>query len=195
MIAGNEPAVRSAWDLFAFRVNALKQFDTSPNGFKRSWLALALTLPLALFGSVVIDHAQKDTTSILAVALFICVNWMLGVGGLVLFAFLARRSQWLPATVTIFNWITLWANLFLALPITLVLFGLPLDILQWLQFLIIVYFVAVQAFILWRLWGINLALASGIVLALFLIDQFSNQLFFDLTNVKPKSDIAAATNR
>jgi hypothetical protein len=181
MIAGNESAVRNAWHIFAFRGEALTRFDSGPEAFRQSWLALALSLPLALFGVAVLNLKVSDPVPLLPLALFICLNWLVGVGGIVFFAFLTRQSAKLTTTIIISNWVSLWANLFFVLPSLLVLVGLPLGAFGWCQLGMILYFSAVQGFVLWRLWQINIGLVVGIMVALFLVDRFTNELFIALT--------------
>jgi hypothetical protein len=188
MIAGNEQALRSAWELFAFRGAALSRFHVNPEAFRQSWWALALSLPLGLFGVAVTNVAATTPISLPAVTFFMCLNWLIGVGGVVFFAFLLQQSARLTATIIILNWVSLWANLFFVLPSILVLAGLPRDVLGIFQLVIISYFSAIQGFVLWKLWGISISLVIGVVLCLFLIDRFTNSLFFTLT--QPPAKIA-----
>jgi hypothetical protein len=190
MIAGNEQAVRSAWQVLTFRGTALKDFDISVEGFRQSWWALALSLPLGLFGVAVLNLGTKNPIGLPALTVFMCLNWLIGVGGVVFFAFLLKQSQKLSATIIVLNWVSLWANLVFVLPNLLVFVGLPLAILQLMQIGMIAYFSLVQGFVLWRLWGISINLVIGIVMCLVLIDRLSNELFFAVTRPVPAEAIS-----
>lgn len=180
MIAGNEQSLRSAWRLFAFREDVFPHFDVTPEGFRRSWIALPLSLPFILLGTAVVNIIAKNPLPLWSVTLFFFINWLVGVGGLVFFGFLTRKSEQLTATITVYNWYSLWANIIFTLPKLLLLAGLPPAAVSTMLDLMMYYFAAIMAFVLWRLWRINLFIIAGIALAMLFIDLFSNQIFLGL---------------
>ncbi len=191
MIAGNEQSLRSAWRLLGFHEDAFENFDVTPEGFRRSWIALPLALPFILLGTAIGNMYARDSISLMAVSVFVVLNWLIGVGGLVFFGMLTRQSQQLTATITVSNWFTLWANIILLLPKLCLLLGLPAVVFKPTVEILLFYFTAINAFILYRLWRINLLIVAGIALALLFIDIFSSQIFFGL--VKQPQAIANST--
>jgi hypothetical protein len=183
MIAGNESALRGGWRLLAFREDAFASFDVTPDGFRRSWLALALSLPFILLGNAVVSKFTELGAPLFAVAIFAVLNWLVGVGALVFFGILTRRSEALTATITMFNWFALWANILFMLPKLLLAAGLPLTAASALMQVMLYYFAAVQAFILWRLWRVHLLIVAGIVMAMFAVDIVTSNLFTQM--IKP----------
>ncbi len=177
MIVENAKSLRGAWRLFRFQDAALREMDVSPEGFRKSWAALLLVIPLNLFGIAALNKVLPEPTPLVPSFIFIILNWLVGVGGVVFFGFLTRQAGKLAATITILNWVSLWANLIFVIPFGLTLLGLPLAVLGIFQLLMLAYFSAVQGFVLWRLWGLNLFLVTGIILSLFLIDRFTNEIF------------------
>jgi hypothetical protein len=177
MIRGNEASLRSGWQLLAFREDAFSGFDMTPTGFRKSWQALTLSLPFILLGNALVSKFTEFGAPLFAVAFFALVNWLVGVGALVLFGFLTRRSAVLPATITVFNWFTLWANILFLVPKLLLSAGLPAQAAEAIMHLMLYYFAAVQAFILWRLWRVHFLVVAAIVMALFVIDIVTNNLF------------------
>jgi hypothetical protein len=183
MIKGNEASLRSGWQLLTFREDAFAGFDMTPEGFRKSWLALALSLPFILLGNALVSKFTEFGAPLFAVAIFAVLNWLIGVGALVFFGILTRRSEALTATIIIFNWFTLWANIIFLLPKLLLSAGLPPEAVGTLMQLMLYYFAAVQAFVLWRLWRLHLLIVAAIVMALFAIDIVTSSLFNQM--IKP----------
>jgi hypothetical protein len=177
MIRDNEESLRGSWRLLTFREDAFSGFDVTTKGFRKSWLALALSLPFILLGNALVSKFTEFGAPLFAVAVFAMVNWLAGVGALVFFGFLTRRTGILPATITVFNWFALWANILFLVPKLLLCAGLPAQAAGSMMQLMLYYFAAVQAFILWRLWRVHLLVVAAIVMALFAIDIVTNDLF------------------
>jgi hypothetical protein len=185
MIAGNEKSLRSAWRLLALKDDALAEIDVTPEGFRRSWLALPLTLPFVLLGIAASNLVDPDKTPLVPAAIFLAVSWLVGVGGVVFFGFLTRRSEKLTAAITVLNWFGLWANMIFILPRLFFAAGMPLNLMSALSQIMLFYFTLVQGLILWRLWRIPLVLAAGIAISLMIIDQYTGLVFRSLVHPQP----------
>jgi hypothetical protein len=188
----DQSAVRGAWYLLAFQTKGLAWFDLSQNGFRRSWLALLLSLPLVLYRVALFNNLAPATYTdipLFAVAVFLAINWMIGVGGLVMFGMIFRQQHNLVQAITITNWLGVLGNLILAMVQTLSLIGLPLAETQTIIALLLLYYLAVQGFALSRIWPIHPLTIGGIVIFLYFVDRVTGALFFQIL----KSASGAAT--
>ncbi len=187
----DQRAIRGAWYLMAFQAKGLAWFDLSQNGFRRSWLALLFSLPLVLYRVALFNHLAPPSyvdVPLLAVGIFLAINWMIGVGGLVMFGIIFRQQHNLVQAITITNWLGVLGNLILALVQSLSLIGLPPAESQTLIAILLLYYLAVQGFSLSRIWPIHPLTIGGIVIFLYFIDRITGVLFFQIL----KSTSAAA---
>jgi hypothetical protein len=181
--ATDQNAVRGAWYLLAFQPKGMAWFDLSTLGFQRSWLALLASLPLVLYRFGIYNYLSPATVPnvpLFAVSLFLALNWMIGVGGLVMVGTIFRQQKNLLSAIIILNWLGLLGNLVLALVQTLSLVGLPPREMQTLFLLVLLYFIGVQGYALSRVWALHPLTLAGIAIFLYFMDWITGALFFQL---------------
>ncbi len=181
--AADQGAVRGAWYLMALQAKGLAWFDLSAPGYRRSWAAMALSLPFVLYRVAVFNYLAPAKTMpipLLSVAVFMVVNWMIGVGGLVMFGVLFRQQARLVAAITLLNWLGLIGNLLLAAVTSLAFAGMSLVAAEQLVWLFLLYYLVVQGFALSRVWALHPLTLAGIVIFLFIVDTMTGRLFFQL---------------
>jgi hypothetical protein len=179
----DQNAVRGAWYLLAFQPKGMAWFDFSKIGFHRSWLALLMSLPLVLYRISIYNYLAPATfpdVPLIAVAVFLGVNWLIGVGGLVMIGTIFRQQKNLLSAIMILNWVGLLGNLVMALVQTLSFVGLPLREAQSIIALVLLYFIGVQGYVLSRVWALHPLTLAGIALFLYFIDRVTGELFFQI---------------